>query len=94
MILKIFSRRIKDLSIKFEKFRNPADGLKRLNEKLDQGEVVGLQTSVFFLPYFPPDMRFHFNAHNLLVYGRDGDNYYISDPVFSHVVEIKDIVSY
>ncbi len=89
MILKIFSRRIKGLSIQFEKFRNPANGLKRLNEKLDQGEVVGLQTSVFFLPYFPPDMRFHFNAHNLLVYGRDGDNYYISDPVFSHVVEIK-----
>lgn len=89
MIIKIFSRRVEGLTIKFEKFRNPADGLRRLNEKLDQGEVVGLQTSVFFLPYFPPDMRFHFNAHNLLIYGREGDTYQISDPVFSHVVEVK-----
>jgi hypothetical protein len=26
-------------------------------------------------------MRFHFNAHNLLVYGKEGDQYLISDPV-------------
>ena len=34
------------------------------------------------LPYFPEDMRFHFNAHNLIVYGRDGGDYLVSDPVF------------
>jgi hypothetical protein len=45
-----------------------------------------LQTSVFWLPYFPPDLRFHFNAHNLLVYGRDGDEYLVSDPVAETVV--------
>jgi hypothetical protein len=27
-------------------------------------------------------MRFHFNAHNVLVYGKDGDDYLLSDPVF------------
>jgi hypothetical protein len=27
-------------------------------------------------------MRFHFNAHNLIVYGRDGGDYLVSDPVF------------
>jgi hypothetical protein len=42
---------------------------------------VGLQTSVYWLPYVPQDMRFHFNAHNLLVYGKEGDEYLISDPV-------------
>jgi hypothetical protein len=31
-------------------------------------------------------MRFHFNAHNLLAYGRDGDEYLISDPVFEEPV--------
>jgi hypothetical protein len=36
---------------------------------------------VYWLPYFPEDMRFHFNAHNLLVYGKDGNDYLISDPV-------------
>lgn len=66
---------------RFETFRAPEAGMHRLDELLAQGQVVGLQTSVFWLPYFPEDMRFHFNAHNLLVYGKDGDDYLISDPV-------------
>jgi hypothetical protein len=69
------------LGMRFETFRRPADGMARLDALLDAGELVGLQTSVFWLPYFPPDLRFHFNAHNLLVYGRDRDEYLISDPV-------------
>jgi len=66
---------------RFETFRDPDEGMRRLDELLAQGRVVGLQTSVFWLPYFPDDMRFHFNAHNLLVYGKEGDEYLISDPV-------------
>jgi hypothetical protein len=66
---------------RFETFRAPEVGMRRLDELLAQGRVVGLQTSVFWLPYFPEDMRFHFNAHNLLVYGKEGDDYLISDPV-------------
>jgi hypothetical protein len=38
------------------------------------------------LPYIPRDLRFHFNAHNLLVFGRDGDDYLVSDPVAETVV--------
>ncbi len=72
--------------IRFETFSNVAAGQHRLDALLAQGKVVGLQTSVYWLPYFPPDMRFHFNAHNLLVYGKDGDNYLISDPVFEEPV--------
>ncbi|MGV8934977.1 MAG: BtrH N-terminal domain-containing protein [Gallionellaceae bacterium] len=79
-ILKGMSKPFKTKFI-FETFRNPDSGLHRLDELLAQGKVVGLQTSVFWLPYFPEDMRFHFNAHNLLVYGKDGDDYLISDPV-------------
>ena len=48
--------------------------------------MVGLQTSVYWLPYFPEDMRFHFNAHNLLVYGKEGNDYLISDPVSEETV--------
>ncbi len=71
---------------RFETFRTPAAGQARLDELLTQGQVVGLQTSVYWLPYFPEDMRFHFNAHNLLVYGKEGDDYLISDPVAEHPV--------
>ena len=74
------------MQVHFETFRSPQRAQNRLDELLDSGHVVGLQTSVFWLPYFPQDMRFHFNAHNLLVYGRDGADYLISDPVFEHPV--------
>jgi hypothetical protein len=71
------------LKMRFETFGSPAAGTARLNELLDQGKLVGLQTSVFWLPYLPEDLRFHFNAHNVLAFGRDpatGD-YLLSDPV-------------
>ncbi|MDN3517108.1 BtrH N-terminal domain-containing protein [Aquisalimonas lutea] len=67
-----------------QRFRSPAAARAAVDAQLQQGRPVGLQTSVFWLPYFPRDMRFHFNAHNLIVYGRDGDDYLISDPVFEH----------
>jgi hypothetical protein len=63
-------------------FRDPEQGRRALDAALDRGQPVGLQTSVYWLPYFPPEMRFHFNAHNLLAYGREGDDYLLSDPLF------------
>lgn len=73
----------------FETFSSPERGQARLDELLAQGGVVGLQTSVYWLPYFPPEMRFHFNAHNLVVYGKEGDEYLISDPVFEAPMRCK-----
>lgn len=67
---------------KQSRFRDAEQGMQALDAALAEGRAVGLQTSVYWLPYFPKAMRFHFNAHNLIVYGRDGDEYLISDPVF------------
>ena len=67
-------------------FGDPERGMAALDEALAAGRVVGLQSSVFWLPYFPEDMRFHFNAHNLIVYGKEGDDYLVSDPVFEDPV--------
>lgn len=84
-IIKKLQRRI-GLRMRFQTFSDPAKGMERLDQLLDQGRLVGLQTSVYWLPYFPDEMRFHFNAHNLLVVGRTGDQYQISDPVFEQTV--------
>lgn len=70
---------------RFETFGNAAAGQRRLDELLAQGVAVGAQTSVYWLPYFPEEMRFHFNAHNLVVFGKEGDDYLIGDPVAEHV---------
>jgi len=67
---------------KQQRFRSPEAGMQALDQALEAGQIVGLQASVYWLPYFPKAMRFHFNAHNLIVYGRDGTDYLISDPVF------------
>lgn len=83
-IIKRLSKRLA-LPLDSRTFARPADGERALDAALAAGKAVGLQTSVYWLPYFPPEMRFHFNAHNLLVYGKDGDDYLISDPVFEHV---------
>jgi len=74
------------VKMKLETFSNKQKGEERLNELLAEGKIVGAQTSVYWLPYFPEEMRFHFNAHNLLIFAKDGDNYKISDPVFEHTV--------
>lgn len=71
-------------SLRKEKFRSPEAGMRALDAHLAAGRAVGAQSSVFWLPYFPPTMRFHFNAHNLIVYGREGGEYLVSDPVFEH----------
>jgi len=78
------------IKMKIETFSNAQKGQKRLDELLEEGEIVGAQTSVYWLPYLPDEMRFHFNGHNLLVYGKKDDVYKISDPVFEHVVEANE----
>ena len=92
----IIKKATKRLGIKLESqiFRNQQKAEDSLDRLLDQGKFVGAQTSVYYLPYFPKDMRFHFNAHNLIIYGKEGDEYLISDPVFEHTVKIhkKDLL--
>ncbi len=70
------------IKMKMHTFSNPQKGMETLDRLLEQGKFIGAQSSVFWLPYFPPEMRFHFNAHNLIIYGKKEDQYLISDPVF------------
>lgn len=83
-IIKNVARRLKGKLV-LRKFRKITQGEQALDQALADGKLVGLQTSVFWLPYFPPEMRFHFNAHNLLVYAKQDQEYLISDPVFAEV---------
>lgn len=87
----IIKKSTKRLGMKLETqtFKHQQKAEESLDKLLDEGKYVGLQTSVYYLPYFPDDMRFHFNAHNLIVYGKEGDEYLVSDPVFEQPVRIK-----
>lgn len=79
----IFNRTCKSLNIPVvsKRFSSKEKAELFLNECLDNGHPVGCQVGVYYLPYFPKEYRFHFNAHNLIVYGREGGNYLVSDPI-------------
>lgn len=87
-VIGTLTRRL-GITMHSERFKNPEAGMAALDVALAQGHAVGLQASAYWLTYFPPDMRFHFNAHNLVVYGKREDNYLISDPVIDIRVECE-----
>ena len=86
----IFNRVAKrlGLEIKREKYSSEANAVKALDENLKNNIPTGLQVGVFNLTYFPDEYRFHFNAHNLVVYGKTETDYLISDPVMETVTTL------
>jgi len=86
----IFGRLAKRLGIKIkrQKFSGSQAAEKALDDNLQKNIPSGLQVGVYNLTYFPDDYRFHFNAHNLVVYGKENDNYLISDPVMETVTTL------
>lgn len=88
-IFKRFAKRV-GIKIKREKFKNPKTAKQRLDENLKNNNPVGLQVGVYNLVYFPDEYRFHFNAHNLVVYGKQDDIYLISDPVMETVTSLTE----
>lgn len=88
-IFKRFAKRV-GIKIEREKFKDPKKAKARLDENLNNNNPVGLQVGVYNLTYFPDEYRFHFNAHNLVVYGKENDTYLISDPVMETVTTLTD----
>ncbi|GAB6904430.1 BtrH N-terminal domain-containing protein [Desulfosarcina cetonica] len=80
-IVKRVTRRL-GCRVRWQKFRDPHKAMDALDEMLAQGVPVACRTGGYWLPYFPPAFRFHFNMHNLVVCGKSADQYTISDPVF------------
>ena len=87
----IFSKVARRLGfrVRRERFSSPEKAQQVLDEKLKTGFPVGLQVGVYHLTYFPDAYRFHFNAHNLVVYGKEGDTYLISDPVMEQPTKLS-----
>lgn len=88
----IFKRTCKRLGIDVtrKKFSSPDSARKVLDECLLNNQPVGCQVGVYYLTYFPKEYRFHFNAHNIVVYGKEDDCYLISDPVMEGTTSLSD----
>lgn len=88
----IFNKAAKRLGIKVKrvKFSNPQSAQKALEDNLKNNIPSGLQVGVYNLTYFPDEYRFHFNAHNLVVYGKKDNTFLISDPVMETVTTLTE----
>lgn len=86
----IFQRTCKALGIQMvrKKFRSKEKAEEFLKQTLADGQPAGCQVGVYYLSYFPREYRFHFNAHNLIVFGKEDDNYLISDPIMEHATTL------
>ncbi len=76
------------IDIHTQKFSTPEKAMQALDNVLAAGKPAGMLSSVYYLPYLPEAFRFHFNAHNLVVYGKEGNEYLVSDPVVETTTRI------
>jgi len=76
----IFAGAMKKLGVKIgmRRFSNKEEAMNEMDKLLSAGIPVGNVVGLYHLPYSP--VRAHFNAHNLCVVGKEGDEYIISDP--------------
>lgn len=87
----IFKRTCQSLNIPVirKKFSSSEKAALALDARLESGHPAACQVGVYYLPYFPKEYRFHFNAHNLIVTGKEDDRYTISDPIMDELVTMS-----
>jgi len=66
-------------------FRDPAAAARELDALLERGIPVGAQVDYFYMDYLPEYTRAHFNAHYVIVTGKEAGRYLISDTYFPTV---------
>jgi hypothetical protein len=88
---RIFKRITKRLGVKVQlnKFKNADEAMNALDRNLEQGIPTGCIVGVYNLTYFPQVFRFHFNAHNLVVVGKENGEYLVSDPIMPGIERIS-----
>jgi hypothetical protein len=87
MIIKKLTKRL-GIEYEIRRYKDEKKAMDELDEFVRSGRIVGLRTSAYFITYFPPEMRFQFNAHNILICGKEDNEYIVSDPVFDSLQRI------
>ncbi len=76
------------ISTEIKRFRSPEKAMYELDNNLNHGIPTGMVIGVYHLPYFPAPYRFHFNAHNIIAFGKEDNKYLISDPIMETPQEL------
>jgi len=89
----IFKRVNSSLGIQSEIKKYPKKeqlSMDKLDQQLEKGIPTAMVVGVYHLTYFPAPYRFHFNAHNIIAFGKKDNKYIISDPI----MESEEWISY
>lgn len=81
----------KRLGVKFKTyaFKDPTSGMTALDDLIDRKIPTACQVDFFYLDYVPSWERVHINVHFMVVVGRQGTRYLISDAYFPKMVELE-----
>ncbi len=68
-------------------YRDPQKGMDELREVLKTGQIVGLATNLYWLPYMSERHRWNFSGHNIIVIREIENGFRISDPTIGDLVD-------
>jgi hypothetical protein len=77
------------VKVQVQKFKDKNESMRALDRNLMQGIPTGCIVGVFHLTYFPQAYRFHFNAHNIVVIGKENGEYLVSDPIMPGIERLS-----
>jgi hypothetical protein len=82
----------KRLGVRFDTFayRDPDTGMRALDDLLAKKKAVACQVDFFYMDYLPSWERVHINVHFMVVVGKEGDKYIVSDSYFPKLVELHE----
>jgi hypothetical protein len=68
-------------------YRDPQKGMDELRQVLKTGQIVGLATNLYWLPYMSERHRWNFSGHNIIVLRETEGGFRISDPTIGDPVD-------
>ena len=83
----VFRKAAKRLGANFviKTYRDPRQGMDELRQVLKTGQIVGLATNLYWLPYVSERHRQNFSGHNIIVLREIEGGFRICDPTFALV---------
>jgi hypothetical protein len=71
-------------------FKNSSPGQAKLDELVQGGIPTAAQVDMFYLDYVPSWERVHINVHFMIVIGKEGSRYRISDSYFPSIMDLEE----
>lgn len=88
---KIFNNIQKFCNVKFfyKKLKNTDIAIDKINNLIDSNIPVTVCVDMFYMKYLPSFLHIHVPFHFVILYGRDENNYTVSDPYFQDIATLS-----